>query len=130
MSDIYDYMTSASVPCVTLRNGLRMPQVGLGVWQARGQEAVQAVQDALAVGYRLIDTAAVYGNEQEVGEAMQRSDIARADIFLTTKLWNQDQGYKSGLAAMDASLERLGTDYVDLYLIHWPFINFQLGDTP
>lgn len=98
-----------------------MPRVGLGVWKARGREAVQAVTWALQAGYRLIDTAAVYENEEEVGKAIRESDVPREQIFLTTKLWNDDQGYDTALRAMDVSLQKLGTDYVDLYLVHWPF---------
>ncbi|MBI5794604.1 aldo/keto reductase [Candidatus Uhrbacteria bacterium] len=106
---------------IALRNGLMMPRVGLGVWQAKGKEGVQAVRWALEAGYRLIDTAAIYENEEEVGTAIRGSGIPRQDIFLTTKVWNDDQGYDTTLAAMDRSLQKLGTEYVDLYLIHWPF---------
>ena len=106
---------------ITLRNGLTMPRVGLGVWQAKGKEAEQAVRWALEAGYRLIDTASAYQNEEEVGKGIRESGIPRKDIFLTTKVWNDDQGYDTTLAAIDLSLQKLGTDYVDLYLIHWPF---------
>ncbi len=106
---------------ITLRNGLTMPRVGLGVWQARGKEAVQAVRWALEAGYRLIDTASIYENEEEVGRGILESGVPRGEIFLTTKVWNDDQGYDTTLAAMDLSLKKIGTDYVDLYLIHWPF---------
>jgi diketogulonate reductase-like aldo/keto reductase len=109
---------------LTLRNGLSMPTVGLGVWQATGDEAENAVTMALEAGYRLIDTAAVYGNETEVGNAIRRSGVAREEIFLTTKLWNEDQGYETTLAGFERSLERLGLEYVDLYLVHWPFSDF------
>ena len=108
-------------PTITLNNGVTMPQIGLGVWQAKdGQEVETAVSSALASGYRLIDTAAVYGNESGVGRAIANSGIPREDIFITTKVWNADQGYDETLAAFDKSLERLGLEYIDLYLIHWP----------
>ncbi len=97
-----------------------MPWLGLGVWMARdGDEVKQAVKTALQLGYRHIDTAAAYGNEVGVGEAIRESGVPRAEIFVTTKVWNRDQGYESTLAAFDASLSRLGLEYVDLYLIHW-----------
>lgn len=108
------------VPNITLNNDVKIPQLGLGVWQARGDEVVNAVTAALDSGYRLIDTAAVYGNEEQVGEGIRRSNIPREQLFITTKLWNSDQGYDSALRAFDDSLKRLGLDYVDLYLIHWP----------
>jgi diketogulonate reductase-like aldo/keto reductase len=95
-----------------------MPQLGFGVWQVGDEEIVPAVQTALEAGYRSIDTAAVYGNEAGVGEAIRRSGVARDALFVTTKLWNPDHGRAAD--ALDASLSRLGLDYVDLYLIHWP----------
>lgn len=107
-------------PHVTFNDGRTIPQIGLGVWQTPDDVAVAAVETALKTGYRHVDTAAVYRNESGVGEGMRASGIARGDIFLTTKVWNDDQGYNETLRAMDASLKRLGTDYVDLYLIHWP----------
>jgi len=107
-------------PHVTFHDGRSIPQVGLGVWQTPDDVAVTAVETALKAGYRHIDTAAVYQNEGGVGEGMRNSGVARGDIFLTTKVWNDDQGFDETLRAMDASLKRLGTDYVDLYLIHWP----------
>lgn len=107
-------------PHVTFNDGRTIPQIGLGVWQTPNDVAVTAVEAALGAGYRHIDTAAVYQNEDGVGEGIRASGVARADIFLTTKVWNEDQGFESTLRAMDASLKRLGTDYVDLYLIHWP----------
>lgn len=108
-------------PSITLNNGVSMPQVGLGVWQAKdGQEVEKAVAVALACGYRLIDTAAVYGNEGGVGRAITNSPVPRSEIFLTTKVWNADHGYDQTIAAFEKSLQRLATDYVDLYLIHWP----------
>ncbi len=109
------------IPMVRLNDGNSMPQLGLGVWKMRdGEEVRHAVDTALQNGYRLIDTAAVYGNEGGVGEGVRRSGITRDEIFVTTKLWNGDQGYDSALRAFDTSLSRLGMDYVDLYLIHWP----------
>jgi len=104
-----------------LNNGLKMPWLGFGVFKmSDGQEVEQAVRHALEVGYRSIDTAAAYRNEGGVGKAIRESGIPREDIFLTTKLWNQDQRQKRTVEAFEESLERLGTDYVDLYLIHWP----------
>ena len=105
---------------ILFHDGNSIPQVGLGVWRTPNDTAVTAVQAALSAGYRHVDTAAVYENEGGVGEGIRASGIARSEIFLTTKLWNADQGYDSTLKAFDASLKRLGTDYVDLYLIHWP----------
>ena len=105
---------------IALNDGARIPQVGLGVWQTPNDEAAPAVKAALDAGYRHVDTAAVYENEEGVGEGIRQSGLARSDIFLTTKLWNNEQGYDQTLRAFDASLQRLGTDYVDLYLIHWP----------
>lgn len=107
-------------PHVKFHDGRSIPQIGLGVWQTPNDVAVEAVSTALKTGYRHIDTAAVYQNEEGVGEGISQSGIARDDIFLTTKVWNDDQGFDETLRAMDASLKRLGTDYVDLYLIHWP----------
>jgi len=110
-----------NIPNITLNNGVFMPQLGLGVWQAKeGEEVESAVRTALEAGYRLIDTAAVYGNETGVGNAIRASGIPREELFITTKLWNGDQGKANVRAALEASLERLGLDYLDLYLIHWP----------
>ncbi|OJG28355.1 aldo/keto reductase [Enterococcus caccae] len=104
-----------------LANGSIIPRLGLGVWKAKdGAEAVNAVKWALESGYRLIDTAAAYKNEVSVGEGIRTSGVPREEIFVTTKLWNADQGYESTLKAFDDSLNELGLDYVDLYLIHWP----------
>ncbi|MGA5451284.1 aldo/keto reductase [Streptomyces umbrinus] len=97
-----------------------MPQLGFGVWQVPDDEAERAVATALEAGYRSIDTAAIYGNEKGTGRGLASSGVARKDLFVTTKLWNADQGYDSTLRAFDASLEKLGLEYVDLYLIHWP----------
>ncbi|MFB5673990.1 aldo/keto reductase [Paenibacillus terreus] len=111
----------------TLHNGVKMPWFGLGVWQREdGEEVENAVTFALKAGYRLIDTAAfmntlgIYGNEEGVGRAIAKSDVKREDIFVTTKVWNADQGYESTLQAFEASRKSLGFEYVDLYLIHWP----------
>ncbi|MFJ9218503.1 aldo/keto reductase [Streptomyces sp. NPDC102383] len=97
-----------------------MPQLGFGVWQVPDDEAQTAVTTALEAGYRSIDTAAIYGNEEGTGKAIAASGVPRGELFVTTKLWNADQGYDSTLRAFDTSLEKLGLDYVDLYLIHWP----------
>lgn len=110
----------SSVPTVTLNNGVRIPQLGFGVFQVPDDETTTAVTHALEAGYRSIDTAAVYGNEAGVGRALSESGLAREDLFITTKLWNADQGYEETLKAFDVSLARLGLDHVDLYLIHWP----------
>lgn len=107
-------------PQISFNDGRSIPQVGLGVWQTPNDTAVTAVKAALEAGYRHVDTAAIYENEDGVGEGIRASGVARQDIFLTTKLWNDDQGTDSVLRAFDKSLKRLGTDYVDLYLIHWP----------
>ncbi|WP_404457420.1 aldo/keto reductase [Oceanobacillus kapialis] len=109
---------------VTLNNGLKMPQLGFGVWQVPDEEATPAVEKALEVGYRSIDTAKVYANENGVGKAIANKNIPREELFITTKVWNSDQGYENTLQAFDASLEKLGLDYVDLYLIHWPTPKF------
>lgn len=105
---------------VTLNNGLKMPQLGFGVWKVENKEAAPAVEHALKSGYRSIDTAKVYGNEEGVGEAIKNSGVPREELFITTKVWNADHGYEETLKAFEASLERLDLDYVDLYLIHWP----------
>lgn len=110
----------SKVPTITLNNGVAMPQLGFGVWQVPDDEAERAVSTALEAGYRSIDTAAVYGNEEGTGRALAASGIARDELFVTTKLWNTDQGHDATLRAFDASLDNLGLDHVDLYLIHWP----------
>ncbi len=112
--------TDSKVPSVTLNNGVAMPQLGFGVWQVPDDEAATAVSTALEAGYRSIDTAAIYENERGTGRALASSGIPREELFVTTKLWNSEQGHDSTLRAFDASLEKLGLDYVDLYLIHWP----------
>ncbi|MGI5253430.1 aldo/keto reductase [Actinacidiphila glaucinigra] len=110
----------SNVPDITLNNGVTMPQLGFGVWQVPDDEAATAVATALEAGYRSIDTAALYRNEQGTGRAIAASGIPREELFVTTKLWNTDQGHDNALRAFDASLGKLGLDYVDLYLIHWP----------
>jgi diketogulonate reductase-like aldo/keto reductase len=104
-----------------LSDGSRMPWVGLGVYRiAAGEPCLRAVTHALSIGYRHVDTAALYGNEEDVGRALRASGIARDQVFIATKLWNSDQGYASAIKACDRSLARLKLDYLDLYLIHWP----------
>lgn len=108
-------------PNVALNNGVEMPQFGFGVWRIpEGDQVVSSVRVALETGYRSIDTAALYKNEEGVGNTIRASGIARDQIFLTTKVWNSDQGYDQTLRAFEASLTRLGMERVDLYLIHWP----------
>ena len=104
---------------ITFNDGNSIPQLGYGVWQIEDNGAADAVGTALETGYRHIDTASIYGNEVGVGRGIATSSVPREDIFLTTKLWNSDQGFEKAISALDASLEWLGTDYVDLYLIHW-----------
>lgn len=108
----------------TLNNNVSIPQVGFGVWKVPDEEATVAVEQAIKTGYRLIDTAKIYGNELGVGKAIANSTIPREELFITTKVWNADQGYENTLKAFDASLEKLGVDYVDLYLVHWPTPKF------
>ena len=104
-----------------MNNGVEIPQFGLGVYLTKsGNECTNAVTWALETGYRHIDTARIYGNEKEVGEAVRNSGIKREEIFITTKLWNDDHGYENALKAFDKSLKTLNIDYIDLYLIHWP----------
>ncbi|WP_430510439.1 aldo/keto reductase [Gottfriedia solisilvae] len=105
---------------ITLHNGVKMPQLGFGVWRVSPEDGVDAVRTAIEVGYRHIDTAAVYKNEEQVGEAIRQSRIAREELFITTKVWNADQGFDTTLKAYEDSLKKLGLDYVDLYLVHWP----------
>jgi diketogulonate reductase-like aldo/keto reductase len=109
----------AQIPDVPLNDGSTIPQLGFGVFQIPPSDTVRAVTTALELGYRHIDTAAIYGNEREVGEAIAASGIPRDELYVTTKLWNGEQGYDSALAAFEASAERLGFA-PDLYLIHWP----------
>jgi 2,5-diketo-D-gluconate reductase A len=110
----------ADVPNVRLNDGIEIPQVGFGVFQVPPDETQRAVEDALAAGYRHIDTAAAYRNERGVAAGIAASGVPRAEIFITTKLWNTEQGFESTLAAFDKSIEALDTETVDLYLIHWP----------
>ena len=110
----------ADVPAVTLNNGVTMPQIGFGVFRVPEGETIPAVSSAIEAGYRGIDTASLYGNETAVGEAVARCGLPREQLFITTKLWNDDQGYESAFRAFGESLRRLGLDYIDLYLIHWP----------
>ncbi|MGI8316323.1 aldo/keto reductase [Halobacillus mangrovi] len=105
---------------MTLHSNIEMPQLGFGVWQVEEADAVPAVTKALETGYRSIDTAAIYGNEKQVGEAIRQSDQGRDELFITTKVWNTDQGYDNTIKALETSLDKLGLEYVDLYLIHWP----------
>lgn len=112
--------TDNKVPSLTLNNGVEMPQLGFGVWQVPDDEAAGAVATALEAGYRSIDTAAIYANEKGTGQAIAASGLPRKELFVTTKLWNSEQGHDSTLRAFDTSLDKLGLDYVDLYLIHWP----------
>ncbi|WHX41713.1 aldo/keto reductase [Mesobacillus sp. AQ2] len=104
-----------------LHNGVKMPWFGLGVFKVKeGSEVVESVKAALKNGYKSIDTAAVYKNEEGVGQALKEAGVAREELFITTKVWNSEQGYESTLQAFETSLEKLGLDYLDLYLIHWP----------
>jgi methylglyoxal/glyoxal reductase len=105
----------------TLHNGVKMPWVGLGVFKVEdGEQVVDSVKTALEVGYRSIDTAAIYGNEEGVGKAIAESNVPREELFITTKVWNSHHGYEATLKAFDVSMEKLGLDYIDLFLIHWP----------
>ena len=105
---------------ITLRDKHHMPQLGFGVWQVTDAEAEACVTEAFKVGYRSIDTAAIYRNESGVGRAIKNSHLSRKEMFITTKLWNEDQGRDNALKAIDASLSKLGLEQVDLYLVHWP----------
>lgn len=109
-----------TVPTIALNDGNTIPQLGFGVFKVDPDETERIVTDALEVGYRHIDTAAIYGNEVGVGRAIEKSGIPRDELFITTKLWNSDQGTQSAFDAIDLSLEKLGLDSVNLYLIHWP----------
>ena len=111
---------SSAVPSIVLNDGNVIPKLGFGVFQVPEGETYATVAAALDAGYRSIDTATLYGNEAEVGRAIRDSGLPRDEVFVTTKLWNSDQGYDSTLQAFDASMQRLGLDYLDLYLIHWP----------
>jgi diketogulonate reductase-like aldo/keto reductase len=115
-----------NVPLVALNNDVEIPQVGFGVFMIPPEETKAAVLAALDIGYRHIDTAAAYGNEAAVGEAVREFGLDRSDVFITTKCWNADQGYDQAKAAFEASVDRLGLEYVDLYLIHWPLPRLDL----
>ncbi len=110
----------ADSPITTLNNGVQIPQLGFGVWRVSNDESIPAVTKALEVGYRHIDTAALYHNEEGVGQAIRASGIPRQDIFLTTKLWPSEFGREAAVAGFEASLKRLDLEYVDLFLLHWP----------
>ncbi|GAA4993605.1 aldo/keto reductase [Yinghuangia aomiensis] len=112
--------TTPAIPTRKLNNGVEIPQLGFGVFQVPDDQTTAAVAEALAAGYRSIDTAAIYGNETGVGRALADAGLPREELFVTTKVWNSDQGYDATLRAFDASVAKLGLDYVDLYLIHWP----------
>lgn len=114
-------MTKSLQGTVTLHNGVKMPYFGLGVYKIEdGNDVINSVKTALKFGYRSIDTAALYENEEGVGQAIKDSGIPREEIFVTTKVWNTDHGYENTLKAFDKSIAKLGLEYVDLYLIHWP----------
>lgn len=113
-------MTLSLSPTLTMNDGHTIPQVGLGVYKVEDDEADRVVRNALELGYRHIDTAALYNNERGVGQGVRESGLAREEIFVTTKVWNDRQGYEETLKAFSESLDRLALDYVDLYLIHWP----------
>lgn len=114
-------MTTDLISVKKLNNGVNMPWFGLGVWQVEdGNEAIDSVKAALKSGYRAIDTAAAYGNEESVGKAIKDSGVARDELFITSKVWNKDQGYESTLAAFEETMKKLDLDVLDLYLIHWP----------
>ena len=111
-------MTAQLSPSITLNNGQQIPQLGLGVYKLGTDEAPELIRKAIETGYRRIDTAAFYGNEAEIGEGVRTSGLPREEIFVTTKIWNDDQGYDRALEAIDESLERLNIDYIDMLLIH------------
>jgi diketogulonate reductase-like aldo/keto reductase len=111
-----------AIPAIRLNDGQTMPQLGYGVWRVSNEEAAACVTEALRAGYRSIDTASIYGNEEGVGEAIRTATVPREDLFITTKVWNNNQGYDNTLRAFDESQSRLRLDFVDLYLIHWPMV--------
>lgn len=114
-------MTVQLSDSTVLHNGVKMPWLGLGVWKTKeGEEVVQAVKSAIQAGYRSIDTAAAYGNEEGVGVAIKECGVSRDELFITTKVWNADQGYDSTLKAFEVSRKKLNLDVIDLYLVHWP----------
>lgn len=111
---------ASGIPAIVLNDGQVMPKLGFGVYNLVGDEAVGTITTALELGYRSLDTAAFYGNEEEVGRAVRESGLPRDEVFVTTKLWNADHGYDAAMRAFDASVKRLGLDTIDLFLIHWP----------
>ena len=114
-------MIKSIADAAILRNGVHMPWLGFGVFKVKeGDEVINSVKQAIRIGYRSIDTAAVYANEKGVGKAIRESGVAREELFITTKVWNTDQGFASTLQAFEASRKKLGLEYIDLYLIHWP----------
>ncbi|TES52860.1 aldo/keto reductase [Halalkalibacterium halodurans] len=114
-------MANSLQATTTLHNGVKMPWFGLGVFKvSEGDEVIQSVKDAIRAGYKSIDTAAVYGNEEGVGKAIAESGVPREELFITSKVWNADQGFDSTISAFNISLKKLGLDYLDLYLVHWP----------
>lgn len=113
-------MSNNTPPRVKFHDGNGAPQLGFGVWQVENDVAESVVKTAIDVGYRLVDTAAIYGNEAGVGSAIKNSGVARDQLFITTKLWNDRHGYDETMTAFDESMEKLGLDYIDMYLIHWP----------
>lgn len=110
----------SNVPSLKLNDGKTIPQLGFGLWQVPDAEAETAVLEAIKVGYRSIDGAAIYRNEDGLGRAIQNSSVKREELFITTKLWNENQGYDSTLSAFEQSMKKLKLDYLDMYLIHWP----------
>lgn len=113
-------LSDIKIPAITLSNGVKMPVLGFGTFTLKGDTAEKSVATAISLGYRLIDTAAIYGNEDAVGTGIKKSNINRSSLFITTKLWVSDFGYENAKKAFHTSLKKLGIDYVDLYLIHWP----------
>jgi 2,5-diketo-D-gluconate reductase A len=113
-------MTALNTPLLTLSDGSTIPQLGLGVYKVDPEETTRVIHEGLEVGYRLIDTATMYGNEAEVGKAIATSGVSREEIILTTKFWMDDLGYENTQAACRRSIDTLGVDYLDMYLIHWP----------
>lgn len=108
--------------CYTLANGVKIPCMAIGTWRSENDEAKNSVIDALNIGYRHVDTAAIYGNEKSIGDALKESSVPREEIFVTSKLWNTEQGYESTLKAFDKTMDDLKLQYLDLYLIHWPAV--------
>jgi 2,5-diketo-D-gluconate reductase A len=113
-------MPPAAVPTVTLNDGRAMPRIGLGIWQIPESETPRVVGDAIGLGYRLFDGAVIYGNEKGLGQGLRRAEVPREELFVTTKVWNDAQGFDAAIRSVEGSLRRLGLDRVDLVLIHWP----------